>query len=200
MTAFEESLRRCCDLVDILSGDVRRHIAESDNQDDAFTRRGFVRCVCAYIEGVAHVMKQAALIMSANSEGVFTAAELLLLSDRAPDLKENGNVIEKRAKLLTLANVRFAFLSFARAQHVALEIDFIGEEWARVKRAFEIRDKLMHPKSVHDLEIAEADANMVLMAGEWIHESFLTLMGQTAAKPRVATMTKTLVESPTTAV
>ena len=145
-------------------------------------------------------MKQAALIMSENKEDAFSAAELLLLSERAAELRDNGSVRERTAKLPTLANVRFAFLSFARAQHVDLRIDFGGEEWTRVKRAFEVRDKLMHPKSVDDLEIAEADAKNVLMAGEWIHESFLSLMGETAAKPRVATMNKTLVEVPSGAV
>jgi hypothetical protein len=145
-------------------------------------------------------MKQAALIMSANEEGVFSTAEVMLLSARVAELRENGSVTEKRAKLPTLANIRFAFLSFARAQHVDLRIDFSGEEWTRVKRAFEVRDKLMHPKSVHDLEIADTDATTVLMAGEWIHESFLALMGQTAAKSRVATMNKTLVESRAAAV
>jgi hypothetical protein len=58
----------------------------------------------------------------------------------------------------------------------------------------------MHPKSVHDLEIADADAKTVLIAGEWIYESFLTLMAQTAAKPHVAMMNKTLVELPAIAV
>jgi hypothetical protein len=196
MTALEDRLRRCCDLVDILSGDVRRHLAESHNQDDAFTRRSFVRCVCAYIEGVTHVMKQVALMESETKAGLFSTAEMLLLSERGGELRDNGIVVEKTAKLPTLGNVRFAFLSFARAQHIDLGIDFSGVEWVGVKRAFEVRGKLMHPKSVKDLEISDADAKTVLMAGEWFHESFLKLMGQTPAEPRVATMNKTLVELP----
>src|SRR4051794_37292299 len=98
MTTHEERLRRCCDLVDILSEDVRRHLAESQDRDDAFTRRGFVRCVCAYIEGVTHVMKQVALIGNEDSRRLFSHSEVLLLSELAPDLRANGTVAEKKSK------------------------------------------------------------------------------------------------------
>jgi hypothetical protein len=194
MISLEDRLRRCCDLVDILSDDVRRHISESHDQDDAFVRRGFVRCVCAYMEGVTHVMKQAALIQHQSNGSLFTPSEILLLSEVGADLKENGTVVEKKTKLSTLPNLRFAFLSFAKAQGIDLAIDFSGAEWGAVRRAFEVRGKLMHPKSLSDLEISDAEAKNVLMAGEWFHEKFLSLMGQTAARARVSEMKKRLLE------
>jgi len=145
-------------------------------------------------------MKQVALIEHEGNSSLFTPAELVLLSELGGDLKDDGVVMEKHIKLRTLPNVRFAFLSFARAHHIDLTLDFSGSEWVAVRRAFEVRGKLMHPRVVDDLEISETDARTVRMAGEWVHESFLGLMRQTPVKDRVAAMKQKLVEEPEPAV
>jgi hypothetical protein len=192
MTTREERLSRFCDLVDVLLGDVERHIADSRNVDDPFTRRGFVRCMCAYIEGVAYVMKQAALLEHEASIPLFSSAEVMLLSEHSADLDNDGSLVQKDSRLRTLPNIRFAFSSFARAQGVELRLDFGGPEWEALRKAFEVRGSLMHPKNLDDLEVSEAEAKAALVAGEWFHAGFLSLVSQTPAKDRVATMERKL--------
>src|SRR5262245_13111458 len=111
MATREERLRICCELVKVLATDVKRHMEESHNFDDPFGRRGFVRCACADIEGVCYVMKQTALLEHQEGPSVFSFEEIMLLSERAVDLRDNGKLEERPIKLRTLPNIRFALAS-----------------------------------------------------------------------------------------
>ena len=186
MTTREERLDRLCDLVDVLLGDVERHIAASREADDAFVRRGFVRCICAYIEGVAYVMKQAALLEHQASASIFSPAEVMVLAEHSPELRKDGSVVERSSKLGTMPNIRFALASFAHAQ--GINLNFGEREWQPVQKVFAVRNNLMHPKDLDDHDVSADEARDAILAGGWFNRTFLGLVRQTPARHRAAAM------------
>jgi hypothetical protein len=95
-----------------LKKDVARYLAwTSKESDDVFWRRGLVRAVFAYIEGLTYQLKREShLARTLPRRDKFSAAELLLLVDRDYRLNDNGENKWGRLKsrLRPICNLRFA--------------------------------------------------------------------------------------------
>ena len=158
---YERRMRRLGELVDELRGDVDQAIEEmEDYDDDQFSRRTYVRTVFAMIEGAVFALKQEALEQSCLGKFDLSSDDLAKLA-------------EKSGYLSFRENIKFTFPIFARAFGETFKFDpSLGQAqgWRSLCQAKEVRDHLMHPKSVDQLEVNDSDLSTVKDAAEWVEE------------------------------
>jgi|GEM_PF-1290115 len=129
--------------------------------------RSFVRAVFAMIEGIVFNLKQIALALSKHGKGSFSQAELMMLEEVSYDLDDKG-ATKSQVKFIPLPkNIKFAFLSAARAFGVAYELKVDDGGWNRFKDALVIRNRITHPKSIDDLQLSDNEIQTVADAAEW---------------------------------
>lgn len=87
----------------------------------------------------------------------FSPFELLFLTGLSVDLSENGEIKARWAKITLEKNIVFAFRAYAKAFGVEFKIDKSGQGWEDFKRAVKVRDRLMHPKRLQDLFVADGE-------------------------------------------
>ena len=167
-------LNRLGELVDELKDDVDYAIEEMDEcDDDQFSRRTYVRTVFAMIEGAVFALKQEVLEESRIGRFDLSPAEHAVLSEQSYSLVESGGTRIGSYYPQLKANIKFAFPIFARALGGAFKFDPSlnrDPRWQSLCRAKEVRDRLMHPKSVEELEVNDSDLSDVEDAAGWIEE------------------------------
>jgi hypothetical protein len=132
-------------------------------EDSGLERRSFVRAVFAMFEGVTYALKQFALDAR---EQPFSVAEVALLNEAAYGLDQKGHPVASQAHLPFLANLRFTFAAAAKlGGDFSLHVD--GQGWQALQRALGVRHRLMHPKSLRDLQISDREVDETFTAFQW---------------------------------
>jgi hypothetical protein len=91
------------------------------------------------------------------------------------DLNEKGEAREQAKFLKLTDNLRFSFRALAWVLGSDYELDVRGNGWAAFRQAVTIRNRLMHPKCVKDLDVTEEDLKHVRVAVAWYKKSTLEL-------------------------
>lgn len=167
-----------------LREDAVHWVPTTTGADTAFNRRAFVRATIAFVEGLTYSMKRVALAMYDAGEATASAADLVILREKAYHLTDTGEAKERPAKLRTLSNWRFAFRSFARAHGYTASLKVDGPGWQRLQAAIEIRNRLLHPKSRADLAVSDDDVEIVNAAGRWVQDATMELFAALANHSR----------------
>ena len=173
--ALEES---CDALIEPLEQDVdwtRERLEEATNDGSAQEivqcwRRSYVRAVFAYMEAWLQLMKAQILDGITSSPKwrptgwlgleAFTAAELALLRCESYRLDARGHAQIEEARLRFLDDYKFTIRCIAK-QTNAPTPDFGGEGIQQLRRAKQVRDRLMHPKEHADLEVTDDELAMI---------------------------------------
>jgi hypothetical protein len=140
------------------------------NFEDQFYRRAFVRALFAFIEADVWGRKMVALYLHQESEPKPLMPEEVLIASETPvpELKDDGSVRTTELRLRFLPNLRFSFRTFARAFHVEEFNLAVGDNgWAELRKAVEIRDRLMHPKGGNDFTVSDRDVEVCRGALIW---------------------------------
>ena len=127
-------------------------------------RRSYVRAVFALIEGSTFAAKQFALDGLPDQ---FTTAEQALLREEEYSLDDQGRARTRTARLACRANIRLGFAALAKSCDVDHVPKFGGQGWENLCTAITIRDRLMHPKKIHDLDVTDEDMAVVVSAFQW---------------------------------
>jgi hypothetical protein len=171
---YHSRLDRLGKLVNELKEDVDRSIDEMEEyDDDQFSRRTYVRAVFAMIEGAVFALKQEVLEESRIRKIALSPEEIAVLSERSYSLTGSGKAHVGVYYPSLEANIKFAFPIFARVFGETLEFDPpLSEDsgWHSLCKAKKVRDRLMHPKSVEQLEVNDSELNDVKDAAEWIED------------------------------
>ncbi|MDQ3816348.1 MAG: hypothetical protein M3362_01500 [Acidobacteriota bacterium] len=151
----------------ILRSDVEKF---NVNESDQSARRIFVRAVFALVEGMTYKLKQVSLKKSSYLkpvESVFSPGEIALLREESFDLDDKGIVTVKPSNLQLKKNVRFAFASYAKHYGFDFKLKVDDAGWQSFLEAIQIRNRLMHPKQVGDLEVSEREIEITNRAKVW---------------------------------
>lgn len=143
------------------------------DEDDQFYRRTLVRTLFAMVEGAVFALKQEALEQYRIGKLELSPGEHAMLSEVSYSLKKSGAVNESSCYPKLIANIKFTFPICARAWGTLFEFDPpLSKEpkWGKFCQAIEIRNRLMHPKSLEDLEVQDSDLTDVLDAASWFSE------------------------------
>ncbi len=143
---------------------------------DEFSHRLYVRTVFASVEGVIQVMKSAALLRDEINElPVLTPEELILLREEEVQVEDNGKVKIKKKKISLLHNFQFAFLTYAKVKGKTAKLDK-NDGWERLKDAIQIRDRLIHPHSLKDLQVSQKDMEIVEQGMKFFRDTTAQLL------------------------
>ena len=174
---IEEQTGRYLDFLEALTSDLHLATARAKG-GDAFDRRNLVRTFFTLVEGDTFYRKQLALMvhettlsLEASTTPVFSAEELLLLKDRAPELTTKGEVRISQKFLRLSDNLRFSFATAAKAFGSDYQLDVSRDGWQAFLKALETRHRLTHPKTIDDLDVTEADLVNLSTAVKWYFES-----------------------------
>jgi len=169
VSAFRELDELGC----ILWNDAKR--AEAHLHDDT-ARRQFVRAVFAYIEGLVYRLKR--VIITGHEAGRYDLlpSDLALLREETYELDDKGNPQVRPAHLSTTRNMRFTFAQYEKAWGGSFTLEVDTQGWGTLRSATAIRNRLMHPKSVADLEVSQDEANTVQVCFEWFTAEFCRLL------------------------
>ena len=135
-------------------------------------------------DGVASFSYQApegfsrlALSRSASNAALgLSTAERSLAADECYDLSTSGSVTTRRAKLHTLANIRFAFDILAKVEGNEFQLDVSQGGWQLLQRSMKIRDRLMHPKAASDLRVSDEEIRDSVRAFMWFEKQLVRLL------------------------
>jgi len=133
---FENALLSFLSLSTVLDNDLYDLLKHNDKSDS--WKRNIIRTSVSLIEGYCHCFKEFCQVALDTGEKLSKKRLKAIVNER--DCSAN-----ERIKL----TIQSAYAMFEIEQNSG----FSGEEWCKAKDVIEKRSKLMHPKTVEDLEM-----------------------------------------------
>ena len=150
--------------------------------DTPEARRAYVRSAFAFAEGMTHAFKRFALAVHADKASLFSEAEVAMLRGVTYELEDSGDAVTRSKYLRFAPNIRLALRAFSRAQGCPDPIDFSTAGWQALREGARIRNRLMHPRTPTDLEVSDADLELVDQGIRWFQSETGRLMGYRGAE------------------
>jgi hypothetical protein len=148
------------------SGEMRK------NPENQFWRRTTIRALAAAVDGIIYCLKQTALFAGKMSEYKFNDEELFLLSEE-PVESESG---KKMRRPVFRENIKYMFKLFYKVHRISCPTDFGHSGFNALCETYELRHRLMHPKSFFTFCVNDDEK---LKAGEavaWLNEEIKKLL------------------------
>lgn len=152
--------------VEELAKEVVFFIEEVRNNDSQEMRRAFCRSLFQFVDGVASDLKST-IVMYESPETIGDDF-YLALSDKAKVIKngEEKEVIKRRG---FADNLDFSFEAYGCIAGLFISIKENNMEWESFKKCIAIRNRVVHPKSVSDLEVSNSDLKKMLKMFLWLN-------------------------------
>lgn len=138
-------------------------LAETNNQ---MHKRELVRAIFAGIEGNIWTYKEKIRKLAADIEAV-DSLTLLAMDQKQYYISDNGGYSVKDTHISTKIMFRFA-CKVAEKINPDLSIDFGNGGWEKLNKAYDVRDRITHPKTIQDLTISIQDIATVWSATIWL--------------------------------
>ena len=164
----------------LLAYDIILALRRMEANDDQATRRDFVRTVFAAIEGWILDYRQGVQESLGNIREL-SPAEEAAFAEVTYILKENGKLREQTRFFPTITMFRFATRLVEQECGQPI-IDFSSREWQKFNDAVTIRNRVTHPKSIHDLNISADEIKTVQAAYEWLLTAIFDVESQLMTK------------------
>ena len=172
-------------IFDVLNADVHRANNTVRARGEGAAQRELVRAVFAFVEGMTYRMKQLAHDTILDRALSVPDGTLLLLCDSQPTVTEQGEVELRPAKVRLKPSIRLAFASVARAFDVDNDLRIDGAGWAALGRAQRVRNRLMHPKRSHDLDVHADELVDARLTYDWFKGESATLLRKLQARASI---------------
>lgn len=130
-------------------------------------RRSAVRAVFAFIDGChefvrGYVRDQARLFAHA-----YSVADLAVLSEESPYVDERGNVKVRPLRVPLVTSIRALVKLLEKNNDASHTVDLAHPGFAALSRALQIRNRIVHPKSIEDMELTDEEMQDVKDAFVW---------------------------------
>jgi hypothetical protein len=160
-------------LVEILLSDLTCASKQvKERPADQFLRRMTVRCFAAAVDGILFGLKQLAQASGELNGYKFTPEELFLLTEQTVELK-NG----KKPKFPVFRdNIKQTFKLFAKVYGTVCPTDFNQNGFNSMCETFELRHRLMHPKSYVTFCVTDDEKQKCAEAAAWLHSELNRLL------------------------
>ena len=143
----------------------------------AFSRRAYVRSAFSFMDGITHMMKDAALLFdNLNNPRTLTSEEVVLLKDEDPYVKDDGTIGVRSAKIGRKNNFRLTVRCYVKVFGFSSSLDVKIAGWQSFVEAAKIRDRITHPKSVNDLLPTDDDMELVANAMNYFMDQTAPLL------------------------
>jgi hypothetical protein len=163
---FTKSFHEIGEMILILGQDCKEHFEASNINGSLTSRRAYIRSVFALIEGVQHQTR-----IATSNLGILLSKvslnELVVLDGNQLDVNDKGEVTPRPYYPVFLNNFKFTFRIFSKSLGSQFSLNLSGEGWQSLCRAVKVRDRLMHPKVILDLQVSDAEISDAKKAFDW---------------------------------
>lgn len=173
-TIRDPHLAELTSLYNVLIRDYELCEQHLNDVDPAFWRRSLVRCVAAFAEGVGSFVRRHALAATPIHE----IGRRSLLAGQRYRVSEAGEIEINQVRTPALTNIFFSFRCYAQMFGCHTPLNKQDEGWGALKQSFRIRDRVMHPSTVLDLEISSAEVFTAQTAFHYILNSLTKLIAE----------------------
>lgn len=151
--------------------------------DTPFSRRTLIRTSAALMEGLVNQMGDFVLeTIDCGVEFMFTCSELSILKEETYNLNQKG-VVESRSNFQPfLPRLLHTAHCFMRLFGEDFKPNTGVHGWECMQDLIKIRNRLMHPKSVIDLEVSDNDFQEAAKAVDWFNLEFTAIFEKTKKK------------------
>jgi hypothetical protein len=157
----------------ILFQDVIRAAGEVESVQASRYIRSYIQTVFAQIEGDISGMERVTL--QARTLGIFRREKhfvrfvfrMNLFFGRFIKVIGIYGVTRYKRRKRFEDNLKFTFDSFSEAHGFSCPVDFNTSGWKALLKSLKIRNRLLHPKHSHDLEVIQKDLDIVQVAADW---------------------------------
>lgn len=151
----------------VLNNDVRHFWQILDKDDSQIIRRTYIRALFAAIEASLYQAKMNLIYANKMEYISLLPEELVLLSEKTCHIDDKGN-----AKLINkFSPFRNTFLfiynTIFRYANTAYQIDKKDKHWSNFIIILETRNRLMHPKSISDLNVNDLELKRAKEVAMW---------------------------------
>lgn len=134
--------------------------------DTPFNRRTYVRTCFAVLEGVVSWVKSSTLMIMDEDEA--PTSHLSMLKEETYTVDSRGKVQTQQKFIPIDANLRFAITMYAKTLKTEQELDCSTQEWQHFKTALRVRNRIVHPKKIDDLEVTDEELGATMKSSLWI--------------------------------
>jgi hypothetical protein len=138
--------------------------------------RSLVRAYSAYIEASVFEMRQVALQRYRGNPELFSPEEESVLLEKSVFLDRKGKVQSKDDYQRFLPLVLFSIRAYARSYGANFEPDTGDHRWESFQHFVSFRNRLMHPKSLLDIEFDDDDLLKMMAALDWFHDTNMLMV------------------------
>lgn len=136
-------------------------------EDNQYNRRIIVCVFARAVEGEIFHLKEHCLKRLDSNPAFYTTGEAAVLRESSYYLDKDSSVLARPQFFRTPDNFHFVLKMFAKDTIPDLDIRMDTASWANFKNAFQIRNRLTHPKTETDLLISDEDVGCVQRAFLW---------------------------------
>lgn len=152
-------------LSSIMFSDLRHASSEMKaNPNDQFWRRTAIRTLAATLDGLIFSLKQTALATGPMNDFSFNEEELTFLSEEATEA-----VSGKRPKLPGFReNLKRTIKLFSKIHKIPCPTDFNHAGFTSLCETYELRHRLMHPKSYWTFAVSDEEKQKAAEGMHWL--------------------------------
>ncbi len=154
-------------LTHVLVADVSAAVARYEAMpSQASLRRDVVRTISAAMEGL-HWQLKVDLLALDDQRHALSAGERALLAEETYALSDNGKVRTSARRTPLPAAIRLV-VHLVERQRPGYSVDFTHPGWNCLQRSVAVRHRVVHPKSLEDLQVADPEIEEAVRAFHWL--------------------------------
>lgn len=154
-----------------LNSDIDELLKVYGNNPTRAITRALVRAYAAYFEAAVFEMRQEALDMSRNKPWIFSPEEESVLIEKIVFLDKKGRIQSKDDFQRFLPLVLFSFRAYAHSCGATFEPDTSLHKWESFQHFIAFRNRLMHPRSISEIEFDWNDLTKLVEALSWFQDT-----------------------------
>ncbi len=147
-----------------LTADVNSAWERVVNSANATYRREFIRSVSAAIEGLHWQLKDDLLKRSWYRLSVHEQAAML---EESFSINDRG-IVSVQPRFLPLSIAVRLVVQVIKRLRPTHELDFNNVGWSNLKSTIEVRNRIVHPKSMADLDVSEKEVEEAMNSFNWM--------------------------------
>lgn len=152
----------------------RQRLSASDTQ---IARRDVVRVSLAAVEGMTWVAREHVRTALAQLEQLTPLSDLAL-RELSYTVSNTGEIAEQIRWLPSLTAIRLV-VTQAKILSPHISVDYSGRGWSNLRLAFDVRNRITHPKPDQDFSVSEEDLAAVASGVSWLVATVDYIMSST---------------------
>ncbi len=174
--------------INVLDSDIQFASKQwQQDKSNQFWARTNVRCFCASVEAFLSVLKNVTPETANYFDVTLSEKELESITERRKKVKD-GVIKEVPSYSPFPERVKETFKLFLKAHAVEVSIDYNDSRFNDLCGAFELRNRLMHPRGIFDLAVDEKSMQSAIRGQRWFSRVIEVVLEKCAEKQPFSTL------------